>query len=264
MKLRTLAILAAAAVAVPVAASAEAPASRKDARVNRIFDRLDLNKDGKITRAELKEYREAQFKAADADGNGTINSIEMAAFIKARMGERLNARFAALDTDKNGKITLDEMRARKSARKSAGKSASKGRRGKRRGLRGRYAFWYMDRDHDGAISKEEFTRVAERRGYRRVAIRFARLDDNRNGLISKEEFVEARTRLFRRFDANDDGAVTREEVQTAMAEFRRRRGRANRRGHGQWRRGDGWGGGHHRGWQGRGMPHRGGGWPQDN
>ena len=30
----------------------------------------------------------------------------------------------------------------------------------------------MDRDHDGAISKEEFTRVAERRGYRRVAFRF--------------------------------------------------------------------------------------------
>lgn len=270
MKLKTLAVLAIAAAAVPVAALAETPASRKDQRVTRIFDRLDLNKDGKITRAELKEYREAQFKTADADGNGAINSIEMAAFVKARMTERLNARFTALDTDKNGKITLDEMRSGKAKR------ARKARRGGGRwgGRKGRYGFWRMDRDGDGAISKEEFTRVAQRRGHRRVAYRFVRYDDNRNGLISKEEFVEAPTRLFRRFDANDDGVVTREEAQTAMAKFRRHRGerRWHRRG-GDHHGGSHYRGGHRDGWGGRGRHgrdqghhgmRRGGGWPRDN
>jgi len=282
MKLKTLAVLAVAAAAVPIAASAETPATGKDQRVTRIFDRLDLNKDGKITGAELKEYREAQFKAADADGNGSINRIEMAALVKARMTERVNTRFAALDTDKNGKITLDEMRSSKVKR--AGKARRGGGRwGERRGQRGRLGFWRMDRDGDGAISKEELTRFAQRRGQRRIAFRFARLDDNRNGLLSKEEFVDAPTRLFRRFDANDDGIVTREEVQTAMAKFRRHRGerRWHRRGgdhHGGshyrgghrdgWGRGgyrDGWsGGGRHRGGYGHHGMRPGGGWPQDN
>ncbi|HUT51690.1 MAG TPA: hypothetical protein VM325_20365 [Alphaproteobacteria bacterium] len=277
MKLKTLAVLAIAAAALPVAASAETPASRKDQRVTRIFDRLDLNKDGKITRAELKQYREAQFKAADADGNGAINSIEMAAFVKARMSERVNARFAALDTDKNGKITLDEMRNRKASRGGrAGRMSGRmgrhtgGRKAGRMGQRGRLGFWRMDRDGDGAVSKEELTRVAQRRGHRRIAFRFARLDDNRNGLISKEEYVEAPTRLFRRFDADGDGVVTREEVQTAMANFRRHRGERRRRGRGGdhhrgYRGRDGWGGsGRHEGGRGHHGMRPGGGWPQDN
>jgi Ca2+-binding EF-hand superfamily protein len=230
MKLKTLAVLAAAAVALPVAASAETPAAKKDGRVDRIFSRLDLNKDGKITRAEMKQYREAQFKAADADGNGAINSVEMAAFVKARMAERLNARFTAGDKNKDGKITLDEMRGRK-------------------GRHGRFMFWRIDRDGDGAVTKAEMMRTAERWRRRGVAIRFWRLDDNRNGLISKAEFVEAPARLFRRFDANDDGVVTREEATAAMASFRGRH-RGYRRGRGGWRHRDGWGG---RGRHGMGM-----------
>jgi Ca2+-binding EF-hand superfamily protein len=280
MKFKTLAVLAAAAVAVPVAASAETPARGRDARIDRLFERYDLNKDGKITRDELKQYREAQFKAADTDGNGHINSIEMAAYVKAQINQRLEARFTALDKDKNGKITLDEMRSGRQGRR--GREGRRGRRGGHmmgghmmgrhmmgghmRGARwhrrGGSAFWYMDRDGDGAVSKEEFMRAAQRRAFRRVAMRFARLDDNRNGLISKVEFVDARTRLFRRFDANDDSVVTREEVQTAMANSRRRF-RGQRRWH---HHRDGWGGGRHHGWgrgDGRGMPHR-HGWPQDN
>jgi Ca2+-binding EF-hand superfamily protein len=297
MRRKTLAILAAAAVVVPAVASAETPAGHKDARIDRLFSRLDLNKDGKITRAELKQYREAQFKAADTDGNGSLNSIEVAAYVKAQMMERLNARFAALDKNKDGKITLDEMRsrdgqrARRGERRGAERGEHRGARrdghhhgvryGMSRGRRATFMFWRMDRNGDGAVTKEEFMQAAQRRMTRRVAFLFARLDDNRNGIISRDEFVDAPNRLFRRFDANDDGVVTREEVQTAMANFRherreRRWGREHRH-HGYWRHRDGWGGERHSGMMGRGegrgmmpyggmggMMHRGGGWPQDN
>jgi len=235
MRIKTLAVLAAAAVVLPAVASAETAAPKANPRLDAIFARVDLNKDGKITRAELKQYRENQFKAADTNGNGSLNSIEVAAMAKVRLAERLNTRFARLDKDKNGKLTLDEM-------------------GKRR----RWVFWRIDRDGDGAVTKEELNRAAERRQPRRMAIRFNRLDDNRNGLISKAEYVDAPARLFRRFDRNDDNVVTREEAATVVAAFReRRRGYRGRRGkegrhyrHYRHKHHDGWGsrGGHKRGW----------------
>jgi Ca2+-binding EF-hand superfamily protein len=62
------------------------------------FDKLDTNKDGKLTRAELRgRLSRKEFDAADADHDGTLSKEEYLSAVEAR--------FKAADADHNGKLT---------------------------------------------------------------------------------------------------------------------------------------------------------------
>ena len=225
MKLRIIAIAAAAAVALPGLALAEANTPAKDPRIDLIFSRLDTNKDGKITAEEIAKIRGGLFKAADKNGDGSLDSIEIAANAKTRMERRLAARFAAFDKNKNGKLTLDEMPGRR-----------------------KYRMWRMDANVDGAVTIGEMKKHAEKRLPRRLAFAVSRLDLDGDGKLSRTEYVAGTGRLFRHFDRNRDGVVSREEVTARFAD-------GNRRGMKRsWRHGGKWG---HRGRGYRGMMGRG-------
>ncbi|MCZ6858843.1 MAG: EF-hand domain-containing protein [Alphaproteobacteria bacterium] len=215
MKLRIIAIAAAAAVALPGLALAEAKAPAKDPRIDLIFGRLDANKDGKITAEEIAKYRGGLFKAADKNGDGSLDSIEVAANARARMEKRLAVRFAAFDKDKNGKLTLDEMPGRR-----------------------KYRMWRMDANIDGAITIEEMKKHAEKRLPRRLAFGISRLDLDGDGKLSRAEYVAGTGRLFRHFDRNRDGVVSREEVAAKFAAGGKRGGRRGMKR--SWRHGGKW------------------------
>jgi Ca2+-binding EF-hand superfamily protein len=82
------------------------------------FDAIDSNKDGKLSKEELqaahqamrekhRERADAQFKAADKDGDGALSVQEA----EAAARERVARMFERLDTNKDGKLTQEEMRA---------------------------------------------------------------------------------------------------------------------------------------------------------
>jgi hypothetical protein len=111
------------------------PQSRADAqaRMKSIFDRIDSNHDGVITRAEFDAYRAAQlaawqagrsdgidraFAAMDADGNGEISQAEFdrfAASDRARMlrqiGPAGGSWFDRADANHDDKVTLGEAQS---------------------------------------------------------------------------------------------------------------------------------------------------------
>ncbi len=111
------------------------------------FDRMDLNKDGFVDRADRElaaaQRRDAWFKAADTDGDGTLSRAEYDAASEqrdARHGGRQQGPraqrgewFAGLDKDKDGRISRAE---------AAGSP-----------LAGR--FDALDADKDGFIDREE-------------------------------------------------------------------------------------------------------------
>lgn len=125
-------------------------------RADRQFARLDANRDGSITEAELAVRK--QTRAARPGGV-----------------DRVARRFARIDVDGNGAITLAEMRTAQEAR--GDKARGPGKRGAR--VLGR-----MDGNGDGAVSRAEFQAQA--------LTRFARLDANRDGTVTPAERQGAR------------------------------------------------------------------------
>jgi Ca2+-binding EF-hand superfamily protein len=135
------------------------PQTRADAqaKVKTMFDRIDANHDGVITRAEFDSYRAARlaawqasrgerrdraFAAIDADGSGQISKAEFDSFAtsdKARaLRQMIRARLAGggwfdrVDANHDDKITLDEARSSAMA-----------------------LFDAADADHDGTLTPQE-------------------------------------------------------------------------------------------------------------
>jgi Ca2+-binding EF-hand superfamily protein len=96
-----------------------------------------------------------------------------------------------------------------------------------------------DADHDGKVTRQEFTdaRAAQfarldrngdgvvddadsgerAKGNQRAAAIRARLDTNSDGKISKEEFVNSPSLLFNQFDANHDEVLDAKELEAARS-----------------------------------------------
>jgi hypothetical protein len=80
------------------------------------FATLDADKDGKITKAEMEDYRAARTAEIDADGDGFLSADELAAMqIKAftERAQDMAARMVTMmDADNDGKLSAAELAAR--------------------------------------------------------------------------------------------------------------------------------------------------------
>jgi Ca2+-binding EF-hand superfamily protein len=74
-------------------------------KAERWFDRLDTNKDGIITQAEMEARGAERFAEIDANGDGMISAEEFSA--------RAKTHFTRADKDGNGEITKQEFIAAK-------------------------------------------------------------------------------------------------------------------------------------------------------
>ena len=129
------------------------------------LERLDTNKDGKITLAEMKSEAAQKFSALDTDKNGRVAKEEIAAHheqMRAKWAEKRAAREAAGD----------------SAAEHEGKCG--GKHGGRHGGKhmGRF-FEKMDANSDGSVDQQEFNQVVEKR--------FTRMDENGDKVLSGAE-----------------------------------------------------------------------------
>ena len=85
---------------------------RGGGRVIKLMERFDLDKDGKITRAEFDAVRAEAFGEADADSNTSITLEEFATIWQDLNGNRMTRGFKRLDSDGNLKVTQEEYSAR--------------------------------------------------------------------------------------------------------------------------------------------------------
>lgn len=104
------------------------------------------------------------------------------------------SRLAEADADRNGRITRAEVIAERAAR-----------------------FPSLDRNRDGAISKEDLSGIA---GFAPGASRQleqlkALADANRDGRVTRAEFQAAPMPVFNAVDSNRDGVVDRAELAAA-------------------------------------------------
>jgi len=78
------------------------------------FDRLDQNKDGGFTLADMQRIESKDFKRTDADQNGALSLDEYIYGIPPSRQDaitRYTKRFHLSDTDQNGRISMDEYMA---------------------------------------------------------------------------------------------------------------------------------------------------------
>jgi Ca2+-binding EF-hand superfamily protein len=77
-----------------------------------LMERFDVDKDGKITRAEFDEVRAQAFSGADADGNSAVTLEEFATIWQDVNSGRTTRAFQRMDADGDLKITADEYSKR--------------------------------------------------------------------------------------------------------------------------------------------------------
>lgn len=218
---RVTVLLAGTAIALGLGAAALAqtgPGAKSSGERFRtqFFERLDADKDGKITKAEYEASRAAEFKTADKNGDGFIDKDEFAAYGDQRRTEFVERMFARLDKNGDGKLTADELAAGRGKGDRAG-------RGERRERAGRINFERADAAKKGYLTLEDLTKLRSARFEAALKKRFEGLDTNRDGKLTADELPPERREFILRADANKDGAVTFDEFAARPRQFLVRR-----------------------------------------
>jgi Ca2+-binding EF-hand superfamily protein len=104
----------------------------KGRRIERMLERFDADKDGKLTQDELNASRKTLLERHDVDKDGKLSQAEFKALGMEVMERRMVRGFQRLDEDGDAGITLEEFQ----------KPYSR-------------AVERMDRDDDGAISRDD-------------------------------------------------------------------------------------------------------------
>ncbi|MFL1462067.1 EF-hand domain-containing protein [Roseococcus sp. DSY-14] len=151
-------VLAQPAAPAPQGAGPGAQATGPRGGLERMFERLDANRDGRVAWDEAWAVAQERFGAADADRNGSLSFAEFGNLRAPgrdgaaaqpgprpehlqRGSERRAAMFRALDANSDGNLTLAEMQAPLSAR-----------------------FRAMDANGDGAVDRAELPRMGRHGG----------------------------------------------------------------------------------------------------
>lgn len=184
-----------------------------EARVEQMFERMDVNKDGALDAADREAAVAARSTAAfdrvDADSNGVIDREEFAAISENRAERRsAHAETRGQRAGRGG----PEMRGNR----GAGQFAMRGRGGPgRQGLNRqgpgnpRALIGRADADNNGSVTKQELTTAA--------LARFDAADADGNGTVTSEERRSARTaarqerrQAFREWRQSQAGATQAE------------------------------------------------------
>merc|ERR1712183_131483 len=141
----------------------------------------------KLSSAQLKEYKET-FQTFDKNGNGTINSMELATAMRS-FGMRptpkeIENMIKEVDADRSGFVDFDEFVSLMTKRVS--------KTDKQRELMD--AFKTFDRNSDGFIIKSEFQKVMKKHGEKMTSKEIDKMlresDIDKDGKINYVEFVK--------------------------------------------------------------------------
>ncbi len=159
-----------------------------------------------VTRTQAEEEARARFALADINKDGYVTRDEIRAGIEARLTEHRNMAFDRIDADHDGKITREEFSSR-----ANGPAAP------------RIVERRLERvSPDGAAKKDP-------RGMHVMMTRSGRpgggmmmSDTDKDGRISQAEAVGVALKRFDQIDSDHDGTVTPQERGAAMQDWRTR------------------------------------------
>lgn len=123
---------------------------------NQMFDRMDVNKDGKLDAADREARRAAMFDRIDTNKDGSISRAE----------------FTAIRP--HGGMQHEGMK-----QEGGNHGGMMGHHMRRRGMMGHMMLRMADSDRDGAVTKAEFTAAA--------TTHYDRVDANHDGQITPAE-----------------------------------------------------------------------------
>ena len=155
------------------------------------FAKVDVNKDGQITKDEAKRGLLKRFDKIDSDANGSISTTEFAALEKMHKGKgNHKLDFGSIDINDDNQITKDE---------------AKGRLAKH--------FDKVDADANGSISTAEFAALEKmHKGKGNHKLDFATIDTNNDSQITKEEAKDRLSTHFDKIDSDKNGVITQAEL----------------------------------------------------
>lgn len=190
-----------------------------------MFEQLDTNRDGFLSRAELSPLQmagtdryvlhgaigdAAAFRALDRDGDGFLNRSEADGALRSRPGES----FARLDTNGDGFLSMAE----------AGRLFGPDTPVHASGV----TFDQLDRDRDGFVNRAEATAlmppsVVVQHVTVQPVVTFNALDVDRDGHLNRMEAATLLNRMggeaaFTRYDTNRDGFLSRAELDQLLRE----------------------------------------------
>jgi len=187
--------IAGSALAQPASPAAPTPAPARAAKVAAArLSRLDTNKDGKVTLAELVAAKTSRLHEFDANHDGVVTQAEFEAGMKGQRAAHVAKLFERRDSNQDGQLSREESRMPER--------------------------WFnrLDSNHDGFLTPEELAARplpqgpgAEPHG----GGQFARLDENADGKVDTRELHDAAARMLRHLDRNSDGVLSAEELQLA-------------------------------------------------
>ncbi|HYD36905.1 MAG TPA: EF-hand domain-containing protein [Allosphingosinicella sp.] len=162
-----------------------------------------------LTRAAVEDRVEARFARADTNRDGFVTRDEVRARAEARRAERRQRRaerreqrFEALDANHDGSISRAEFTDRPALRG--------GERGERRAIRGERRGQRFGRRGGGFMMVRFGARA------------FAAMDLDRDGRVALAEAERAALERFDRIDADRDGTISLDERRAAREAFRGR------------------------------------------
>jgi Ca2+-binding EF-hand superfamily protein len=150
------------------------------------FTRLDINKDGRVVRAEWP-YDMESFRRADRNRDNILSRSEFLA--EDNIDDDRDDQFVNLDVNGNGRIERREWHS------------------------SREAFDWLDQNRDNVLTYNEVVGADPAPEENDL---FAQLDTNRNGRVELNEWHWSRVSFTGR-DKNRDGALTRDELPVASA-----------------------------------------------
>lgn len=181
------------------------------------FEMVDANKDGFLTKDEIKAAHMKKFDAIDANRDGFLLKEEMKSYhqgqMKNRMEMRQDRRMDHLDANNDGAITKQEwVDGPERARKMMADRMAK-------------RFDELDVNKDGKLNADEMKNMKMRdkmHGPGKMDRKMGEMrpkfdpDSNKDGKISRAEWMAMPMPLFDNADANNDGKISRDEARSAM------------------------------------------------
>jgi Ca2+-binding EF-hand superfamily protein len=175
----------------PATSPAERAGACEHGRGAQRFEKLDINKDGRVSRDELLGKATARFDSADANKDGTLTPDEHAAAHKRKAQEH----FTKADKNADGALTADEL-----PRHFAGMLSK------------------LDTNKDGKLTQPELAA-----GHEKFAARFSKKHPQASAPKQRSELVAHMNARFDKLDANKDGSLSPEELRKGH-HFRGHRG----------------------------------------
>jgi Ca2+-binding EF-hand superfamily protein len=220
------------AQAVP---SAAAPRQPLAARVlDHLFDRVDSDHDGMISKAEFDAERDRRFATADRDGDGRVTRAEFRAGGAAlrrewRQGDGTSA-LALRDLDGDGAVSKAEYLApsitsfERLDKNGDGKLDGAEMAAERPAQRPRGAVPRKSAPERSTAAAPNDTAAPARRprttswwGWHPLRW-FGGADSDRDGALARAEFATAADALFTALDGDHDGRISRAEAERLLAD----------------------------------------------